>query len=119
MCGGSGLSSSPVDFDEVARVQRQCAVLETRRDVWITAAVMTALLAPAGTVFGLSALVVTLGSRAALDRQDMETASSKLHWCRVLVLVGTALGIGLLVWQGSSVLAVLLSPAGQMQRGEP
>jgi len=99
-----------IDYDQLAMEQRQCAALDTRRDVWITAAVMTALLFPIGTLFGLGALAVARGSRAAIDRKDIARATGKLDLCRVFVLVGTILTVGVLLWQATAVYAAVFSP---------
>ena len=98
-----------IDFDALRLEQQRRGEFETRRDFWLTAAVMTALLVPIGSLFGIAALVVAKGSRAAIDKTDWTTVGTKLGLCRVLVVVGTILGVALLLYQGASGFALVFS----------
>lgn len=97
------MTESSPDFDDVLKTRERRGEIETRRDVWLTAAVMTMLFPPVGTLFGLIALLVARGGRAALDSGDLQRASDKLDMCRVLVAIGTAYGIAVVLYQVSQL----------------
>ncbi len=102
-------TTDETDFGAVRLEQQRRGEVETRRNVWLTAAVMTALLVPIGSLFGIAALLVAKGTRAAIDTKDWASAGKKLDLCRVLVLVGTILSVVLILYQAGSGFALVFS----------
>ena len=85
----------------------------------MTAAVMTCLLLPWGTPFGIAALLAMLGSSKLIDGNLFVGAERQLNIARWIVLMGTVLGfVGGVVswfgvvstWQGLSVLEGPIAP---------
>lgn len=108
------MTDESIDFDETAREQQRQNELSTRRDVWLTAGVMTVLLPPFGTPFGLLALLLARGSRAAIESKDFARAGSKIDRCRLFALIGTAIGLVVLLLASASMIGTLFQLRRQM-----
>lgn len=108
------MTDESTDFDEIARQQQLLNELSTRRDIWLTAAVMTAVLTPFGTPFGLLALLLARGSRAAIERKDFAGAGSRIDRCRLFALIGTVIGLVVLLLAAATMIGTLFQFRRQM-----
>jgi len=80
-------------FEGLRAEQRRRAALHSSVDAWRTAAVMTCLLAPFGLIFAVPALLLMRGVPRAIDAGEESAVEKKLGISRVVVLIGTAIGM--------------------------
>lgn len=83
------MTTPAIDFEELALAQRVRAGLLTQLDTWQTAACMTCLL-PFGLLFGVPALLILRGKRAAVQNEQLAAVGRALSVARGFVLGGAA-----------------------------